>query len=105
MGRRLCSGWMRSDSVELHRQIGFLPAELNLWKNQRADRILRYLASVRGDEGSLLAEAARLAARLELDTTRRIRAYSSGNRRKLGLVIAMMHKPGAADPRRAFQWP
>ena len=81
------------DSVELHRQIGFLPAELNLWKNQRADRILRYLASVRGDEKSLLEEAARLAARLELDMTRRIRAYSSGNRRKLGLVIAMMHKP------------
>lgn len=83
----------QQDAVELHRHIGFLPSELNLWRNQRADRILSYIASVRGGERSLLAEAARLAERLDLDTTRRIREYSSGNRRKLGLVIAMMHKP------------
>ena len=83
----------KNDSVELHHQIGFLPAELNLWKNQRADRILHYLASVRGNRGEFLAEARQLAKRLELDTTRRIRAYSSGNRRKLGLIIAMMHRP------------
>ena len=81
------------DAVALHRRVGFLPSELNLWRNQRADRILRYVASVRGDERTILAEAGRLAERLALDTTRKVRTYSSGNRRKLGLVIAMMHKP------------
>jgi len=81
------------DAVALHRRVGFLPSELSLWRNQRADRILRYVASVRGDVPTLLAEANRLAERLALDTTRKVRTYSSGNRRKLGLVIAMMHKP------------
>ena len=83
----------QGDAVELHRRVGFLPSELNLWRNQRADRILRYVASVRGDERTILAEADHLAERLALDTTRKVRTYSSGNRRKLGLVIAMMHKP------------
>ena len=83
----------QGDAVELHRRVGFLPSELNLWRNQRADRILRYVASVRGDERTVLAEADRLAERLALDTSRKVRTYSSGNRRKLGLVIAMMHKP------------
>lgn len=83
----------QQDAVAVHRKVGFLPSELSLWRNQRADRILRYVASVRGDLQTLLAEANRLAERLALDTSRKVRTYSSGNRRKLGLVISMMHKP------------
>jgi ABC-2 type transport system ATP-binding protein len=34
-----------------------------------------------------------ICERLDLDPSRRIREYSSGNRRKLGLVMAFMHQP------------
>src|SRR5262249_23183008 len=34
-----------------------------------------------------------LTDRFELDLSKRVRSYSSGNRRKLGLVLALMHKP------------
>ena len=52
---------------------------------------MRYIASVRGMQDT--THAYELADRLQLDMSRRVRDYSSGNRRKLGLVIAMMHKP------------
>lgn len=81
------------DSVSIHRKIGFLPAELSLWKGYRAKEVVQYLARIRGDEARIIKEANRLAERLQLDLSKRVRDFSTGNKRKLGLVIAMMHKP------------
>lgn len=78
-------------SVELHRRIGFLPGELNLWKGQTASRIVEHIAAVRGMDDIRYAQE--LAERLKLDMSKRVRDYSTGNKRKLGLVIAMMHRP------------
>jgi ABC-2 type transport system ATP-binding protein len=83
----------RAQSVAIHRRIGFLPGELNLWKNRTAQQVAHYLASVRGDAYTQMREAARLAERLKLDMSKRVRDYSTGNKRKLGLVLALMHKP------------
>jgi ABC-2 type transport system ATP-binding protein len=79
------------DSVALRARIGFLPGELNLWRNQTGIQVIRYLARLRGMTD--LSYVDELAGRLKLDTSRRVRDYSSGNRRKLGLVIALMHRP------------
>lgn len=81
----------RVHSVEIHRRVGFLPGELNLWRGRTGHQVVRYIGSVRGMDD--LSHAHELAERLELDLSRRVRDYSSGNRRKLGLVIAMMHQP------------
>ncbi len=92
MGQALIFGQdARENSVELHRRIGFLPGELNLWKNLTGDQVLDYVNSVRGRND--LPYARQLSERLSLDMGIRVRCYSSGNRRKLGLVIALMHKP------------
>jgi len=82
---------VRQHSVELHRRIGFLPGELNLWKGQTARRIVEHIAAVRGMDDIHYAQE--LAERLKLDMSKRVRDYSTGNKRKLGLVIAMMHRP------------
>ena len=79
--------------MEVHRRIGFFPAELSLWEGRTGDQIIHYVASVRGDARGIVKHAGELAERLDLDTTKRVRSLSSGNRRKLGLVIAMMHSP------------
>lgn len=84
---------IRADSVEVHRQIGFFPAELSLWEGRTGNQIIHYVASVRGDTKGIAKHADELAERLELDTSKRVRDLSSGNKRKLGLVIAMMHSP------------
>jgi len=84
---------IRNNSVEIHKRIGFLPGELNLWKNRTGNQIVHYLASVRGDVQGITTRANQIADRLKLDLTKKVRDYSSGNKRKLGLAIAMMHNP------------
>ena len=83
----------REDSVEIHRRIGFLPGELNLWRGRTGRQIISYLANVRGDAKRIVKQADELADRLKLDVSKKVRDYSSGNKRKLGLALAMMHSP------------
>lgn len=78
-------------SVELHRRIGFLPGELNLWKHLSGQQVINYIGGVRG--GVDAAYVRQLTDRLQLDLSLKVRSYSSGNKRKLGLVIALMNKP------------
>lgn len=82
---------VNANGVELRQRIGYMPGELNLWKNLTGQQVAGYLGRVRGMKDISYAYA--LAERLQLDMTKRVRDYSSGNRRKLGLVIALMHKP------------
>jgi ABC-2 type transport system ATP-binding protein len=84
---------VRKDSVEIHKTIGFLPGELNLWKGRSAQEVVNYLANVRGDAKTQVKEARDIAERLKFDLSKKVREYSTGNKRKLGLIIAMMHKP------------
>src|SRR3954452_8218238 len=79
------------NSIEVHKRIGFLPAELNLWKNLSGTQVLNYVGKVRGGVDSQYVRS--LTSRLQLDLNIRIRSYSTGNKRKLGLVLAMMNKP------------
>jgi len=78
-------------SVEIHKDIGFLPGELSLWGNEKSLNVIRYFARMRG--GLDLHYAHELAERLQFDVSKRVRDYSTGNKRKLGLILALMHKP------------
>jgi ABC-2 type transport system ATP-binding protein len=81
----------RRDSVEIHRRIGYLPGELALYERMTAAEYLGYFAALRGgvDEGF----AGELIERLALDPSVRIRSLSHGNRQKIGLIQAFMHRP------------
>lgn len=79
------------DSLAIRRRVGFSPGELALWDNQTAIEIVRYFGKVRG--GVDMAYVRDLADRLQFDLSQKMRAYSTGNKRKLGLILAMMHKP------------
>lgn len=81
----------QQNSVELHKRIGFLPGELNLWKNLTGAQVVDYLGRVRGGVNQTMVRT--LTDRLQLDLSIRIRSYSTGNKRKLGLVLSMMNKP------------
>ncbi|RMG82379.1 MAG: ABC transporter ATP-binding protein, partial [Chloroflexi bacterium] len=84
-----------AQSVEVHKRIGFLPGELNLWKNRTARQVVNYFAQVRAgaNAGPILRYADELAERLDFNMNKPVRDYSSGNKRKLGLILALMHKP------------
>ncbi len=81
----------RRDGVEIRRRVGYLPGDLRLYERLTGREQLRYFASLRGM--GELGDAESLAARLDLDLDRRIRALSRGNRQKIGLVQAFMHRP------------
>lgn len=81
----------RADSVELRRRIGYLPGELALYEKLTAHELLTYFANLRG--GVAQSEIKGLADRFELDLNHRIREFSTGNRQKVGLVQAFMHRP------------
>lgn len=75
----------------LRARIGYLPGDLRFPAHLTADDYLLHLARLRGGRG---AEAVgELADRLDLDLSRPLRALSKGNRQKVGLVQAFMHRP------------
>jgi len=71
--------------------IGYLPSETALYSVMRVRDILTLSAKLRHLDCT--KEANELAARLGLDTTRKIEELSFGNRKKVGLICALQHKP------------
>ena len=80
-----------ADSIEIHRRVGYLPGELALYDRMTGEELLRYFGALRDVKD--LSEAHRVAEILDLDLSRTIRSYSSGNRQKLGLAQAFLHRP------------
>jgi ABC-2 type transport system ATP-binding protein len=78
-------------SVGVKRALGYLPGELALDPNLTGGQILAYFANLRGGVDRTYLEG--LVARLDLDPTRRFRQYSHGNKQKVGLIQAFMHRP------------
>src|SRR5450759_1472003 len=78
-------------SVEIKRLIGYLPGELALDANLTGGQILEYFGHLRG--GVDQAYLKQLITRLDLDPSRKFRQYSSGNKRKVVLIQAFMHRP------------
>jgi ABC-2 type transport system ATP-binding protein len=79
------------EPVAVKRLVGYLPSEIGLDPNLTGAQILTYFGHLRG--GVDAAYVARLVARLDLDTSRRFRQYSHGNKQKVGLIQAFMHRP------------
>jgi ABC-type multidrug transport system ATPase subunit len=78
-------------AVEVKRQVGYVPGEPPQFGGLRGREVIAYLGAMAG--GVDRRDVAELCDRLRLDVSRRYREYSSGNRRKLLLVIALMHRP------------
>ena len=78
-------------SIEIKRLTGYVPGEPSLDPNLTGGQILEYFANLRG--GVDKDHLNQLIERLELDTTRKFRQYSTGNKRKVVLIQAFMHRP------------
>jgi ABC-2 type transport system ATP-binding protein len=78
-------------SLDVKRLVGYLPGELSLDPNLTGGQIFEYFGHLRG--GVDQAYLKQLIQRLEFDPTRKFRQYSSGNKRKIGVIQAFMHRP------------
>ena len=79
------------DPVAIHRRVGYLPGEFALFDRLTGGQTIEYFANLRGGVDPLYQ--ADLVARFDLDPSRRFREYSKGNKQKVGLVIALQHRP------------
>ena len=82
----------QQEGVEIRRRTGYIPGELSFYEALTGGRFLTMIDRMRGNRTDPHYRR-ELFDRLQFDPDRRIREYSSGNRRKLGLVTAMMHQP------------
>lgn len=81
----------RLEGVRVHERIGYLPGELALYERMTVEGYLRTFAELRG--GVPWSSVVELAERLGLAVERRIHDLSHGNKQKVGLVQAFMHRP------------
>jgi len=82
----------QKQGVELRRHIGYLPGELALYAGMKASEFFKMYAYLRGENRSK-DHWRQLAERLDLDTSRRIRQFSRGNKQKVGVIAAFMSQP------------
>jgi ABC-2 type transport system ATP-binding protein len=80
-----------ADPVSIHRRLGYLPGEWNLYDRLTGGETIRYFANLR--RGVDTAYVDQLIQRLDLDPSRRFREYSRGNKQKVGLIVALQHQP------------
>ena len=83
------------DSIKDHEKIlekvGYMPSEAWFYDSMRVADVIKYAADVRGIDCS--TEAEKLCERLKMDTHKRIKELSLGNRKKVSIVCAMQHRP------------
>jgi ABC-2 type transport system ATP-binding protein len=79
------------DSVAVKRKVGYMPGDMPQFGSLRGREVIAYLGGLRGKVDP--AAVRKIAERFDLDLGRRFREYSSGNKKKLGILLAFMHQP------------
>jgi ABC-2 type transport system ATP-binding protein len=82
----------QADPVSVRRRVGYLPGELHMEESLRVEGQLRYYTDLRNNQIDW-GYVRELAQRLDLDLRMPIKNLSKGNKQKVGVVQALMHRP------------
>jgi ABC-type multidrug transport system ATPase subunit len=95
-GRALIDGLdCRTDSLEIRRRIGYLPAEMPLYREMTGARYLDFLAALESRAVDF-SYRQKLLTRFDvsdIDLQRRLDRLSHGMKRKFGIIQALMGRP------------
>jgi ABC-2 type transport system ATP-binding protein len=82
----------QEEPEEIKARVGYLPGELHVDENMTARQIFRFFNHLRGNRSDwkFIEE---LSERLKLELRMPIKNFSKGNKQKVGIVQALMHKP------------
>jgi ABC-2 type transport system ATP-binding protein len=75
------------DSVTVHRDLAYVPGDVNLWPNLTGGEVIDLLTALRGGADESLRR--RLIDDFEFDPRKKSRSYSKGNRQKVALIAAL----------------
>jgi ABC-2 type transport system ATP-binding protein len=78
-------------AVEAHRRLAYVPGETSLWPGLTGEETVHLLGRVHGRVDTAYRDT--LIERFEFDPSKKVRAYSKGNRQKLMLIAAFMGRP------------
>lgn len=82
---------LEKNSIDLKRQIGYLPGEVFLYEDMKVSQMLDYHQTFYKED---LSERRKyLVEVLQVDESKKIEDLSLGNRKKVGIVLALMHNP------------
>ena len=90
-GRAWIVGEPVDDVARAHRHVGYVAGDVALWPQLTGREVLRLLGNLTPGVDAAYRDA--LVERLDVDLDRRIRTLSKGNRQKIALVAAFMHRP------------
>lgn len=79
------------DSRKIRKFTGYLPSEVHYYEDMKVKELFAYCSGFYKKDCA--RNASYLADRLELDTSRKIEDLSFGNRKKVGIIQAMIHEP------------
>jgi ABC-2 type transport system ATP-binding protein len=82
----------QASSVAVRARTGYLPGELSMEDNLKVEGQLRYYNDLRNNKADW-AHVRQLAGYLDLDLSMPIKNLSKGNKQKVGVVQALMHRP------------
>ncbi len=82
---------VEKDRERILLETGYLPSEAAFYRGMRVGEVLALSAKLRKKD--CREEAKRLSERLGLDLTRKVGELSLGNRKKVGIVAALQHRP------------
>lgn len=82
---------IKTSNTEILKRVGYLPSDAAFYSGMKVKEILKLSADLRGVDCS--AEAENLCQRLDLDINKKVEQLSLGNRKKVGIVCALQHKP------------
>ena len=78
------------NSYEINQDVGYLPSESNFFDDYKVPDMIKFFQDLREIDSSYSIE---LIKRLNLDVSKKVKELSFGNKKKLGIVVALMHKP------------
>lgn len=79
------------EGKEARRRIGYVPAEIRYYEGMRASQILGYASRFYGT--GVNGRIEELLDVFQLDPSKRVEDLSTGNRKKLAIVQALLHRP------------
>jgi ABC-2 type transport system ATP-binding protein len=87
-GARIFGLDCQDDAVAAHRRLAYVPGEASLWPSLTGAETLHLLGGVHGYADAGYRDT--LIERFQLDPSKKVRAYSKGNRQKVVLIAALM---------------
>ncbi len=82
----------QAEPVAVQARSGYLPGEMQFFDNLTVERQLRFFRDMRGSRVDW-HYVRQLAERLDLDLKPQIKNLSKGNKQKVGVIQALMHRP------------